>query len=608
MNASLAKEIRPLILPALVIALAAAGYFLPRLNPALLHRDVFNLLIGLSGFAFAIGVLVLAALPMGLELNERTLSLLLSQPVDRKRLWMTKLAAATLSIVVVSLFHGVLSALAGQLTIFQFVLYAAFVGTAVCSVGYYTLAARSVTVGIATAVGTPWTIALLVHLLVYELLGVKVRLTEAETLLLGVGACFVYSVVFLWLGWRQFAALELRDTVASRGAEIPPALVPRQLACLIRSRPTGAIANVIRKEISLHKPVFLVTAIFAACWLVTIALMILHPPWQRNLETVLHGLTGAQVILMAFLTGCVALGDDKSLGTAAWHLILPISARTQWVIKLFVAFAMLVAMTLVVPALLAALTLFKAQVGILAIGKQGILTFTIICIVLFIISFWSASLTPNTIRAALTAIGALVGLASCITLSAWVSHVVFESGLQTGLVAKLLAPYNSLPTPISIGILKSKYAAAVVATVVIVVLLVALIQSAALFRHIQPGRRRIATSCFVLAATTFISASWGWDLAKSVQSLYYVDFEIGTSIAWLPDYQSRRATGETWQIDPDDLTQTGQLSEFTSDWLKNSSISVSLSLPEATAKIVRPNGELFYVNIPRARPLPGGKR
>ena len=135
MNPSLTKEFRPLFLPWCVAALAAAGHLVAWTNPVFAHGEFGSFLIGLAGVVFVVGVLALAALPIGFELHDRTLTLLLSQPAQRTRLWRGKILAATLSIFALALVHGLASAVTGHLRLPEAILFMAFVVTAISSVG-----------------------------------------------------------------------------------------------------------------------------------------------------------------------------------------------------------------------------------------------------------------------------------------------------------------------------------------------------------------------------------------------------------------------------------------------------------------------------------------
>jgi ABC-type transport system involved in multi-copper enzyme maturation permease subunit len=128
MNPRLAKELRPLVLPWSVAALGATGHLAGLANSSFANGAFGSFLIGLAGVAFVVGVLVLAAMPIAIELEARTLALLFTQPMDRLRLWKDKLLAAALAIVALGIVHGFASGVTGHghLSLPLIVLYAAF--------------------------------------------------------------------------------------------------------------------------------------------------------------------------------------------------------------------------------------------------------------------------------------------------------------------------------------------------------------------------------------------------------------------------------------------------------------------------------------------------
>ncbi len=600
MNARIAKEFRPLLLPWMLSAFAAALHFVSVADPVLARGEFGSFLLGLARVAFVTGVLVLSALPVGFELHDRTLLLLFSQPADRTRLWREKLNAATFSVFALAILHGAASALTGHLSPPDALLYSVFAVTAICSVGYHTLAARSVIVGIASAIATPFAIALGGYLVVYYVLGLNVQLSEEETIALIVIGCTSYSAFFLWFGRRQFITLELKDAGVPRGAQIPERLVPRKLTELFRSRPTCAAANLIRKEVCLQKPIFLVSAIFTGCWLLTLALMVLRPAWQDNCVAVLNGLTGTQIVLMVILTGCVSLGDDKALGTAAWHLTLPVSSARQWVIKLLVAGATLLAMAAVLPLVLASLTLFKARVGLLDFpwDDNNTLIVGALSVVLFVLSFWSASMVTNTVRAALTMVLSAAALAMVVFLGVWSAHAL--GGLQTGLLTSLIARYQW--SPYSLG--RIIPFGSIACCLIIGVLIVALIQSLRQFRRAQSKSTTILRYGAILALVAFAVAFWTEDFNLSRRQVANSPLiaEVTEALRSIPLNDSDLWGTSPRRLEIHDLEKTGQLSKRARQWLRNSTIDAGrvesgsrqfADLLVYSAMIKLPNGDSF---------------
>jgi hypothetical protein len=375
-------------------------------------------------------------------------------------------------------------------------LSAAFAITAVCSVGYHILATRSILLGMASAVGLPYALVLTTYLILHFAFEFDPQLSAREAVTLAVVASMAYSVFSLWLSRRQFLKLELRDTVSSRAAEVPAALVPKGLSALFRSRPIGAIPNLVRKEVCLHKPIFLVSAVLSAVWLLTLLFMLLRPAWHDNCVAVFNGLTGTQVVLMLILGGCVALGDDKALGTGAWHLTLPVSTHQQWLVKLLTAFGTTFAMAVILPTLLATLTLFEAKVGLLAVHPNDLLTSALQFAAVFVISFWSASMSANTVRGAITGILAFAGIVVLAGLGASLSKLLLPWPLQSGLVATVLAPYSVLLVSVTAAF-------------------VALHQSYLMFRHGQAPRSRRIKYAILLAMLIVLGSFWCADLNRA---------------------------------------------------------------------------------------------
>jgi hypothetical protein len=429
-------------------------------------------------------------------------------------------------------------------------------------------------------------------------------LSGQATVGLIVSACAVYSAVLLWMSRRQFVELELKDGQISRAAQIPEALVPRKLTELFRARSTGAVANLIRKEVCLQKPIFLVSAVFIVCWLLTVILMLLHPTWHNELVAALYGLTGTQMVLMVILTGCVSLGDDKALGTTAWHLTLPISARRQWVIKLFAAAATLFAMAVLLPTILSALTLFKVQAGLLILHSHSALGMLLAAAVVFIISFWSASLVSNTVRAAITTVVALIAISACVFLGGGLSQRLLipwpsdSHSLQSGLITSIIAHFQLPPDffwqhP---GVIAYS-----ITLVTLVATSIALRQSLGWFRRIHISNLAALKGAAILAAVIIAGSFWCQDLIGS----------IGTG-GWRLELEFQQASASFWQkkggfaahdaytVTSSDLEQAASLSDKAKIWLRNSRItftpitaSKDRRLPRLQVLLAFPNGQQY---------------
>ena len=136
-NRRVLKEARALFWPWCAITFAGLLPLLPLPSGI---GDV-SLLIATAGFW--IGIPLMATLSLGNEFQHRTLSLMLSQPVDRGRIWgekstVTICAVLSTLLVYAPVFHGALQ------QEFEFWLIpASWIVITVCSAMFWTLVARS---------------------------------------------------------------------------------------------------------------------------------------------------------------------------------------------------------------------------------------------------------------------------------------------------------------------------------------------------------------------------------------------------------------------------------------------------------------------------------
>jgi hypothetical protein len=599
MNPRLAKEFRPLLFPWCVCALAGFGHLAGQVS----HSGVAQFAVAVAAFALFTGCLILAAIPFGSEFQQRTWSLLLGQPVERTRLWKEKFLAATVAVLALVAVHGLMVVALGKKLPFEDMLpCVGFVVATICSAGFCALAARSVIGGMAFAVGWQFLVFAGVSGITYlgfKVLGREPITNEWPILAAYIGVGMAYSTFTLWLGWRTFAKLEVRDAAASANLALPGWMAPKKMTTLFRCQPTGNLRNLIRKEVGLQKPIFTIAAFLVACWIVTFLLLLLEPSGHKLYEGVLNGLTAVHIAIITLLAGCVAIGDERSLGLAAWHLTLPASVRRQWFVKLLVTVATIVLVGIILPLFLASLTLVKARVGLVALNNgeiQGVATVLGVMLIVGTLSFWCALLVENTVRAALATILAVIGIGTCAQLAAWVSLVYFRSGLQTSLITSLIAHFQLPPdyflahlTPIlcCFGI------------VIMVVIFVALVQSLAQFRRAQRQGHVLLKYSLILAAVVFFGSFWFADLVNSIERQYRSSLttEVTKAAHSLPQFETRLQPGTNAVVTPQELAQTGELSDQTKTWLRNSKITLALTPVTAPGHSTRTKQAFFQITV-----------
>src|SRR5262249_51611242 len=116
------------------------------------------------------------------------------------------------------------------------------------------------------------------------------------------------------------------------------------------------IANLVRKEVRLQMPIFLIGILTTGCWMITLAALVLQPARASFFTNVFDTIGAIHIILVFVLAASVSLGEEKSLGLAAWHLTLPVSAMRQWLVKVSVVAATVALVGFVVPLILAGMT------------------------------------------------------------------------------------------------------------------------------------------------------------------------------------------------------------------------------------------------------------
>jgi hypothetical protein len=532
MSNRLFKEFRPLLLPACVAIIGSA------VRPS---NDFVAMLGSLACFG---GFALLAAMAFGLEFQQRTLSLLLSQPVERWSLWRAKLLVVCLVGVVVmlinwqvqelisnlpalllllvwmgllaticssgfwiqttgSVFAGLALSVVNQLLVFgglglaigdrhgfaisfpnaevllplvfatllysgaflwlgrrfwtgtfvtigigaliflmlcglsqvlssvfggltssptETCLCTIFLLATACSAGFWTLIARTTIGGAVLCVASEFLVGLACLLVLSRLYGEDPDIHQSRFMGPLVVIPILYGGSFLWLGWRKFAALELRDATGSENL-VPSIgfLYDRLSPNCLRCRPKQNLLNLVRKEFRLQKPLLMLACVYCLCWLATYALQLLQPNnIYANLKDILTCFYVAATLLLA---GCISLGDEKVLGLTTWNLALPISARTQWLIKLVVAALTGATLGFLLPLLLYFIPAAASSTGLLT--ESGVDAAKAILIVsgsLFILGFWAATLLCNAVRAALSAVAVLIILPFCLLLGGWLAE------------------------------------------------------------------------------------------------------------------------------------------------------------------------------------------
>ncbi len=579
------KEARPLFWP--WCAVAAAGV-LPLAHPPQLMQLIWPI-------GFFLGIPLLATLPLGDEFQHRTLSLLLSQPVGRMVIWGEKLSVTVVAVLSAVLFFSLaLRATSLRQDWKVLALGGAWIVAIAASATFWTLFTRSTVGGVVLNIG------------VQSFIGFAVPWANLATWLRARGylspgnPIVVSSIIFvflcyagamLWLGGRMLARFQATGGTAGEDLLMAgPDVMPGAWAGWLRCRPRGAVLNLIRKELRLLRPVWLISLLAALGWAcLTLFGLLYERGFSRNFETAVVIVGVVSTLMIAILAGSASLGEERTSGTHSWHLTLPVSARRQWFIKLCMAlFAGFIGAGLV-PLLIAGRLwgpLADMHVGQDLLVGAVLLTFA---------AFWCACAVKGTVPAVLWVLPVTIAVYFAGELGKWAGH-----GL-TNLFLSRFDPFADVQFAAAVSHLKSNAIfrlidaalfsnsaqAAFVPIIMILAptLLYAVIQSYRLFRvPLQARALSVVRILLPLAIITFLCtlsamATYSfvyrgcWDpkstaLIETIQAIQKFQSGVGKLDAAHP-----------LQLTVEDLAKASTLSKSTRRLLGNSHITLSLDEP-----------------------------
>jgi hypothetical protein len=407
MKALIQKEIR-LLAPAYGLALLLAivpVWLLP-------EQTNWNNTAGLSVFLFWFGAMMLALSAFGREFGLATFPLVLVQPLERNRIWRTKI--------------GVLAGAMASAFAAWFLSCAACVRPGVGKTALLQVLPICGTMAIVTFAGGLWTTLVLRQVSAafwFTILIPGAILIAIQTLggsdAMVFAALGLYSILgFLWArrlffrfqeaGWTggviSFSGWRKED------AALRPAL-----------RAQRPLAALFWKELRLQQ---VSLAGMGLLFLMHLGVVAVRRFGHDSLgDTLLSGLEvfGGLWLLVPLLVGSSSVAEERKFGAAPEHLCLPVSSRLQYVLKLLVV--------LVLGGVLSGLLLRTAEgIGKALGGRSNLEAFkmplegwlqggtfevsTLICIGLSLVGFYASTLTRSIVQA--------LGAAAATAAGVWV--------------------------------------------------------------------------------------------------------------------------------------------------------------------------------------------
>lgn len=570
------KEARSLFWPWCAVILAAALPLLEQTH-SLFDKGaprwgILDLIEPISFLGFVLGIPLLATLSLGNEFRHRTLPLLLSQPVGRMEIWGEKMIVSLVAVLSSILVFCICGWSTLQHEPDLWLTGGAYILAMAASATFWTLFARSTMGGLALN-----GVNCFIPLAFFVQRGwIPVSLPTRS---IAAFAFVVYAFVMLWLGRRAFARFQATGGWAGEDLLTTfPEILPGSIAGWFRSRPTGAVLNLIRKEFHLLRPVWLISFLAVPLW---ICLPLFGSTTQRE-----SALAGILIIvfppLAAVLAGAVSLGEERTSGTHAWSLTLPVYARRQWLIKLLAAMFTALVCAALLPISILFADEFISRSPLISVNLHVWLVWLPVVALLSFASFWCACAVNGTVAAALWVFPAMIALFFSGQFGIW-----FASGVMDFVVSKFdfFANFRITNAVSNVPFFPTDtHLLLIFVLLVAPALLLAVYQSCQLFRKQLPDRALLVVRRLLpLAITAFLCGfSVGAFYAlvdHAKQQMWTLFRETNEAIEAIQPGTPKLDEAHPLQLTVEDLAKASPLSERTRRWLANSRITVAPDKP-----------------------------
>jgi hypothetical protein len=287
--------------------------------------------------AYGAGVLALGAQSVGQEYAYRTLPLLLSQPIDRRRLLVLKAAVLVPMLLTLLAIAGLVFPYADGRGYSTGRGLAVLLLPVLCSLlltPWLTMLCRSPLAGVVFSIALPGGILTLARVL---------SPWSGTAFSVGIGAMLMICAVAGVLGWQRFMRLEAVDAADA------PLHLPRMFRT---GRPHHPLWMLTLKELHLQQMTFALVAVYLTIWVSLSVAQGTVPAAEISLDV----LTPLSLFLLTLLIGSVASAEERQYGTMDWQQLLPVAASRQWMVKVAVVFALATVFAIGLPSLLGWIT------------------------------------------------------------------------------------------------------------------------------------------------------------------------------------------------------------------------------------------------------------
>ncbi len=326
-------------------------------------------------FAYFLGSVALAAMSVGHEYTHGTLPVLLTLPVERRRLITAKLLAVLpmlgmLALVTLTIGPGGPYFERGRLV------GALSVVAAVSLAPWLTMLCHSPLAGGVFALGLSGMLQLasLGAVMAWARLGGSMA-AGLETLhnRVLVASLIAISLLGAVAGWRAFMSLEAvdgRDAPLTWPRWLRSAMALDEEQTIAPPRRSHPYWLLVKKEARLQQMSLAVAAINVAFWTAAASIVDRDPAGVLAMVAVLYG------GLVAVVIGALASAEERHLGTMEWQVLLPIAAWRQFAVKAAVALTLSLLLAFLLPLLLA-----RGQLAVTPVHAGAVLLLTLASLV-----------------------------------------------------------------------------------------------------------------------------------------------------------------------------------------------------------------------------------
>jgi hypothetical protein len=397
----------------------------------------------------------------------------------------------------------------------------------------------------------------------------------------GVLSC--YAVGMVVLGHRMFLRLQAVETShGTNDLEFGARFFPRVAKDWLRSRPRGAILNLIRREFHLLGVVWWL-ALFSLCVWISLFLFHVLRPDNADAPRLSAGLAVILSLLIALLAGSLSLGEEKNWGTHSWQLTMPVSPSTQWFIKLVFALGASAICAAAIPLGVLITRGWIAGAPYSYLDGTPLLIWFAEALSATLLTFWCASVVKGTVRSVVWFFPLLIALGFFAEVGVWIAGKLnlapliialfsrfdpFVIDIDRTIIAVLNPQHNFLP---------------IYALMAAPLLAVILIQTHRQFReHAENATfiflRRMLTPIAVSMISSFLLAVLFLLAGNVYREKEKIVREAHIAIETIESHSAATDSARIQRLAFENLAGASQLSDDTKRWLKGSTIVVRQEL------------------------------